>query len=72
MKRWEARDDASKARFTARSSLFCGLVVVFLPKVVPPTGFVNTLSQLVLMVLALFLAFGAGVHTYKAYPHEDW
>jgi amino acid permease len=72
MKRWESRDDASKARFSACGSLVCGAVVVFLPRLVPPDGFVNGFAQLILLVLALMLAFSAGVHTHKAYPHEDW
>jgi amino acid permease len=72
MKRWESRDDASKAGISACGSLVCGAVVVFLPKLAPPDGFVNTLGQLIILVIALMLAFSAGVHTHKAYPHEDW
>lgn len=70
MKRWEDRSDAGKAWYALCGSLLCGAVVVFLPKLIPPVGFTNTLAQAVLEVLALALSFLAGILLQKAYP--DW
>lgn len=72
MKRWDACSDKSKAFRSAGWSLFCGAIVVFLPKFVPPFGVVNTLGQLMVLCLALLWALSAGIHLHKAYPDEDW
>lgn len=70
MKKWEDLTDTQRLVRSGVGSLGCGCLVVFLPKFIPAVGFVNTLAQFVLMVIALLLAASAGVYLQQVSPEN--
>lgn len=71
MKRLKDRTDTGRALYFSCFAVFVGAVVVFLPKLIPPTGFVNTLAQFVAMLMGLVAAASAGLYLERAYRDSN-